>query len=296
VYLVFHSTNSVTTDGYPLFHHEMLRWISDSLFGYRFWVIASILATITMIQIYFTQNNFIQKTSLLPSIFYLLMVISSGVIQNPESILISNFFIILIYISLYSYFKSNSKSKLFFTGLFFGIAILFDFAIIPLFIFIIIALIINTVISPKALLILLYGIISVVIYVIAIYYFMDQLNQLYAHFNQLKINTIFLFKVNIKPAQYVFIPISTIAFLFILYKINAVYENKVIIMRKKMFTFNTLLFCLLGTLLITNGNPTHFIGYFFVPLSMLLSIFSQFKSRFYIYDFLTIIFIIGIWF
>lgn len=295
-YLVFQSTIVFTTDGYPLLYQELIRWISNSSFWYRFWAFSSLMGTLTMIQIYFIKNKFLQKPSLLPSLFYLLFVITSGVIQKTDSILISNLMIMLIFISNNTYFKTNSKSKLFYTGLFFGIAVLFDFALIPLFIFIIISLIINTVISPKALLILLYGALTVVIYVVAMYYFTDHLGLLMENFRQIKIHTIFTTNIVIKPVHYVYIPFMMIIFIYILFKINAVYETKVIVLRKKMITFNTLVFCLLGTLLITHGNPTHFIGYLFVPMSMLFAIFSQFRSRFFIYDLLIIFFIVGLWF
>ena len=294
-FFIFESSNIVPSTGFPILYQGIFDFMSHSVIGYRIFVLVILITTLILIQVYFSKNKFTQKQSLLPSLFYLILLLISGLIHQIGPIFFTNFFIIIILILTESYFKTNSKSQLFFSGFIIGISLLIDPASSLLFLFIIVSMIINTVISYKDILIVLYGIITVVIYLISFYYFTDHIEWLWSNFRQIKMFSLFNAPIILKPIEYVMIPISVVIFIYIVMKINSVFETKVIVMRKKIITFNTLIFCLLGTFLLSYCSTHDFIGYLFVPVCMLLSIFSQFKNRFFIYDILIILFIIGLW-
>lgn len=295
VYLMINSSNILSSNGYPIFYYGFVYFISKSILAYRIFTMMIIILSLLLIQIYFTRNNFVHKTSVLPSIFYLIFVIISGIIKQPGAVLISNLFIIIILMINDTYYKTNSKSKLFFIGMIYGISILIELTTLPLIAFIIVSLFMNTVIKPKDLVIIFFGILTIGIYLFALFYFTDQLDFLISNFQQIKMYTIFTSPIQLKPIQWAILPILFFIFLYIILKINKVYENKVIVMRKKMITFNVLILCLIGTILFTNGTPGQFISYFIIPFSILFSIFSQFKSKYFIHDFLILLFIIGLW-
>lgn len=294
-FYIFNSSIPVPSKGFPILYQGIFDFMSHSLLGYRLLVLFILLFTLVLIQIYFSKNKFTQKQSLLPSLFYLTLLLTSGLLHHIGPIFFTNFFIITILTLTEIYFKTNSKSQLFFSGSIIGISILIDPASSILLLFIIISMIINTVISPKDLLIVFYGILTVGIYLISFYFFTDHLDLLWASIKQIRMFSLFNTPISLKAIEYVMIPISILIFIFILYRINSVYETKVIVMRKRIITFNTLIFCLLGTFLLSYCSTHDFIGYLFVPICMLLSIFSQFKNRFFIYDLLIIIFIVGLW-
>lgn len=294
-FFIFKSSNPVSSSGFPILYQGIFDFMTHSIFGYRILVFLILISTLIMIQIYFSKNKFTSKESLLPSIFYLTLLLISGFMHQIGPIFFTNFFIIIILTITETYFKTNSKSQLFFSGFIIGISTLIDPAASLLFLFIIVSMIINTVINPKDLLIVLFGIITVVIYLISIYYFADHIDLLRSNFEQIKMFSLFSTPISLKPIEYVMIPLSIFIFIYILFRINRIYETKVIVMRKKIITFNTLIFCLLGTFLLSYCSTHDFMGYLFVPVCMLLSIFSQFKNRFFINDILIILFFIGLW-
>jgi len=294
-FFIFKSSNPVSSIGFPILYQGIFDFMSHSIFGYRILVFLILISTLIMIQIYFSKNKFTSKQSLLPSIFYLTLLLISGSIHRIGPIFFTNFFIIIILTLTDIYFKTNSKSQLFFSGFIIGISILIDPASSILLLFIVVSMIINTVINPKDLLIVLYGILTVVIYLISFYYFTDHLVLLWNNFEQIRMFSIFKTPISLKPVEYIMKPLSLLIFIYILYKVNNVYESKVIIMRKKIITFNTLIFCLIGTFLLSFCSTHDSNGYLFVPGCMLLSIFSPFKNRFFINDILIILFIVGLW-
>lgn len=294
-FFIFKSSIPLPSTGFPILYQGIFDFMSHSIIGYQILVLVILISTLILIQIYFSKNKFTSKQSLLPSIFYLTLLLVSGSIHHIGPIFFTNFFIIIILTLTEAYFKTNSKSQLFFSGIIIGFSILIDPASSILLLFIIVSMIINTVISHKDLLIVLYGILTVCIYLISFYYFTDHIEWLWSNFQQIRMFSLFNTPIILKPIEYVMIPISIVIFIYIVFKINSVYETKVIVMRKKIITFNTLIFCLLGTFLLSYCSTHDFIGYLYVPICMLLSIFSQFKNRFFIHDILIILFIVGLW-
>lgn len=280
--------------GFPIFFNFIYQIAQKSLIAYKIIVSFIILLTLLFIQIYYSNNKFSQKPSIIPSIVYVSVLLLTRSLTTVTPILFTNFFIIIILVINDYYFRFNSKSNIFYSGILIGIAILFDPSAIFLILFLIIAMIINTVINPKDLYIALMGLLTVFIFIVAFFFFFDQLNILFTNFKQLQLFSIFKNPIKLSLLQWIFIPLNIFIFLFIVFRINKFYDNKVIVLRKKIITFNALIFISFITFLISNCTILQLIGYYFIPFAIVISLFSQLKSKFFLNEFFVALFLIGL--
>jgi hypothetical protein len=293
-YQIFNASVPINPSGFPVLFNGFYQIFISSILTYRIGVCLVLLFTLLLIQFYFFSNKFSQKQTIIPSIIYIAVLLLTGALKQVTPILFTNFFIILILAITDFYFKSNSKSNIFYSGIIIGIAVLFDPSALFLLIYLIISMIINTVINPKDLYIALMGLITVVIFTFAFYFFFDHLDLLYENFKQIGFFSILKSPIKFHIIQWGIIPIEIILFVYILFKVNIFYESKVIALRKKIITFSTLVFTIIITLFLSHCDLHNFVAYYFIPISILISIFTQLKSKYFINELIVLLFFVGL--
>ena len=293
-YQIFKASTFMDPTGFPILYKSIFNSLSNSNIARSFVVSIVLFLSIIGVQHYFSINNFATKSSLYPSIIYLSILVLSGNLKVVSPIFFTNFFIIIILLLNDSYFKGRTKSKVLYSGMFIGLSLLIDPSTIVLFLFLITSMIINTVISPKDIIVSFFGILIIGIYLIAYYFFTDSLDILWENFSQINLFNIFRSSIKISTLPLIFTILNSLILLYLIVKISLIYETKVIVMRKKVITLNALLICLIGTILLS-GIELHFIiRYFYIPISLLISILVQNPNKYFLYEILITIFFIGI--
>lgn len=291
---IFSSSILMNPTGFPILYKSIYNILFSNEIARSLTLSIVLILSILGVQYYFSKNNFAPKTSLLPAIIFLSILLLTGSLKIVSPIFFTNFSIIIILLINESHYKGLSKSNVFYSGMIIGLSLLIDPASIVLLLFLIVSMIINTVITPKDLIVSLLGIITIGIYLIAYYFFIDGLDILWANFSQIKLYSIFSTVRQLSTLQMVFIPLNFIIIFYLVIKVSMVYENKVIVMRKKIITLNALLLCLMGTILVSGISPEFLFRYFFIPISLLISILVQNPNRFFIYEILITLLYIGL--
>lgn len=293
-YQLFTQSRLTDPSGFPILYHSIYSLLSQSHLTLSISIFSLLILTLVGIQYYFSKNNFSSKSSFLPSIAYVSFLLFSGNFKIITPIFFTSFILISIILLNDSYTKGSRKSNILYSGMLIGLSMMIDPSSFFFFIFLIASMIINTVINHKDIIISLLGILTVGIYFIAFYFFTDHIDLLWGNFEQIKFFSIFTTSNPLSTLKLIFLPINIIILLYLIVKISLLYESKVIVMRKKMFTLNILFLCLVGTILFSGIAPAHFYRYFFIPLSLLISILVQNSNKYFVYEILIAILYIGI--
>jgi hypothetical protein len=293
---IFNVSNLMDPTGFPILYKSIYNIFVNNNIARSLFLFFILILSIVGLQYYFTKNNFAPKNSLFPSIFYLSILILSGNIKVVSPIFFTNFFIITVLILNDSYYKGSSKSNVYYSGLIIGLSLFIDPSSVVLLFFLIVSMIINTVITPKDLIVSILGIITIGIYFIAYYFFIDNLNLLWENFGQIHLFEIFNTPIKLTPFQMIFIPLNFIIIFYLVIKVSLLYENKVIVMRKKIITLNALLFCLMATIVFSGIAPDYLFRYFYIPIALLISVLVQNPNKYFLYEILITLLYIGICF
>lgn len=291
---IFRSSILMDPTGFPILYKSIYNIFFNNEIARSLTISIILILSIVGVQYYFSKNNFAPKNSLLPAITFLSILVLTGSLKVVSPIFFTNFSIIIILLINESHYKGLSKSNVFYSGMIIGLSLLIDPASIVLLLFLIVSMIINTVITPKDLIVSLLGIFTIGIYLIAYYFFIDGLDILWANFAQIKLFTIFTTARQLSTLQMIFIPLNFIIIFYLVIKVSLIYENKVIVMRKKIITLNALLLCIIGTIVFSGISPEFLFRYFYIPISLLISILVQNPNRFFVYEILITLLFIGL--
>lgn len=291
---IFSTSRLMDPTGFPIIYKSIYNILYTNAIARSITLSLILILSIIGVQYYFSKNNFAPKNSLLPAIVFLSILLLTGGLKVVSPIFFTNFSIIIILLINESHYKGLSKSNVFYSGMIIGLSLLIDPASIVLLLFLIVSMIINTVITPKDLIVSLLGIFTIGIYLIAYYFFIDGLDILWANFAQIKLFTIFTTARQLSTLQMIFIPLNFIIIFYLVIKVSLIYENKVIVMRKKIITLNALLLCIIGTIVFSGISPEFLFRYFYIPISLLISILVQNPNRFFVYEILITLLFIGL--
>lgn len=293
-YQIFNESVLMDPAGFPILYKSIYNILSVNGIAHSLIISFVLILSILGVQYYFSKNKFSLKISLLPSILYLSILVLSGNLKVVSPIFFTNFFIIIILLLNEFYYKGLSKSNVFYSGMIIGLSLMIDPSSIVLFLFLIVSMVINTVISPKDIIVSLLGIITIGIYFIAYYFFIDNLDVLWVNFSQINLFEVFKTPLQLSTFQMIFIPLNFIILLYLVVKVSLIYENKVIVMRKKIITLNALLFCIMGTIAISGIGSEFLFRYFYIPISLLISILVQNPNKYFLYEILITLLFIGV--
>lgn len=291
---IFSTSRLMDPTGFPILYKSIYNILYTNTIVKSITISTILILSLLGVQYYFSKNNFASKSSLLPAIIYLSILVLTGSLKVVSPIFFTNFSIIVILLLNESHYKGLSRINVFYSGMFIGISLFIDPASIVLLLFLIVSMIINTVITPKDLIVSILGIVTIGIYLVAYYFFIDGLEILWANFDQIKWFAIFTTARQLSSLQLIFTLLNFIIIFYLVIKVSLVYENKVIVMRKKIITLNALLLCLMGTILVSGISPEFLFRYFYIPVSLLISILVQSPNRFFIYEILIGLLYIGL--
>jgi hypothetical protein len=170
-----------------------------------------------------------------------------------------------------------------------------DFSGVILLVLVVITLFINQFFKIKEIAILLFGFVLVYFYFFSYYFFTDNLCEWMLSFKNIHILGIFDDKLFTRTSTIISLVFLSILYVFFMIRTAVISESKSVAIRKKTFTLNTWSALMIACLFISNSTYPYVLGYFFVPISGYLSIFSQARNPFYFNELITLSVLLVLW-
>jgi hypothetical protein len=184
---------------------------------------------------------------------------------------------------------------LFWIGIIIAFATCFDQSSIILLLLVIITLLINQYSRLKEIGILILGFVLIYIYFFSYYFFVDQLNEWIATFQQMKFLGILHSKISNPAIMLVSLIGLGILYIYFIVRFKILSDTKVMIQRKKIMTLNTRAVLMIICLFISNSTYPNILGYLFVHLAIYLALLAQEKSPLFINEIITILTFVVLW-
>jgi len=258
-------------------------------------LIAVLLLQVLLFQYCSIKNEFTIKNSLLPTCFYLMILLFTNLLVAISPLFFTLLFLIITITINYTSTSAKLKNNVFLIGMLIALATCFDLSSIILLFLVAITLFINQFFKIKEIGILFFGFMLVYFYFFSYYFFTSNLNEWLLTFQQIQISGIFnsgILKDTSAPIRLIFL---SILYLFFIMRARIISESKVMVQRKKLITLNMWSILMLACLFISNSTYPQVLGYLFVPISIYLVIFVQEKNPFYINEIITLVTLIVLW-
>lgn len=256
-------------------------------------LILNLLLQLFLLSYYLSETKLVQRGSLYPAIFYLAFLLVTKSFWEVTPLLFTNTFLILILL-LNNYYDNEFRIKksVFYTSMLIALGCCFDLSFIMVMLFVIISLIINLFSKMRHIAILLFAFLMCSLYIFSFYFLTDTISALVDY-----VSTIspFLFFDNFDSLplhRWLFLLLGLCFIVIIMVVVSFLFENRLIVMRKKVFSLHILFFCQLLALLLTNFYYPNFLQYFVVPISITLSLLVTTSNRSFVSEFFVFVVIL----
>lgn len=286
---------AVTITNSSFFTNKSFHLLNTSKFALISITAITLIAQLFLIQAYSVKNTFIPKRSLFPAIFYMILLFVTDSHCYITPIFFINFILLIILYLDISLDTSPEKSHRFLSGLLIGLATCIDFSAIILIPYSILVLLINLYSKRKEISLMLTGFIMFFVYLGLYYFFTDNLPWFISSIKDINALQLFEYK-SLNIIQWISLAASFLLLIYALIKIKIQYENKIIVMRKRLSTFIILFVIVFFTLLFTNFSYPEILKYFIVPIAIILGLNSEIKSKMLSQEILSLLIILGLCF
>jgi hypothetical protein len=296
VYTIVTQTQLSNEQGAPFLYKKFAQLFLQYQFYGKVLIIAILLLQILIIQYFFNKNQYSVNNSLLPSCFFIsiLLLTKSLVLISP--LFFTLLFLITITSTNYATASVKLKNNVFWIGIVIALATCLDISSIILLVLVVVTLIINQFFKLKEIAILLFGFGLVYFYFFSYYFFTNNLNEWLLTFKQMKFFGIWNVEILSQTSTIISLLLLSILYVFFMIRTKLVSDSKVVVLRKRAFTINTWSVLMIFCLLISNSTYPHVLGYLFVPITGYLSILSHERNPYYINELVTISTLSVLWF
>jgi len=254
-----------------------------------------LLLQIFLLQYFFRKNDFISKFSLLPSCFYLSILLLTKSLAIISPFFFTLLFFLIIISTNYTAPSAQLKNNAFWVGMMIALGTAFDTSSIILLLLAIITLIINHFSKMKEVGILIFGFSLVYLYFFSYHFFMNNLNEWLISFQQIQILEILNKKNFMHPITIISLIVLGITYSYFIIRTKLISDSKVVLVRKKVVSLNTWALMLIVCVFLSNSSYPRCLGYLFVPISIYLTMLAQERNPLYINELVTFITLLTIW-
>jgi len=258
-------------------------------------IIAGLCLQILLLQYYFRTREYAAKNSLLPTCFYLSILLLTKSLIFISPFFFTLFFLLIIISINFTGSSVKLKNNVFWAGIIIACASAFDTSSIILIFLVIVMLIINQYSRIKEIGILLFGFLLLYFYFFAFHFFINDLNDWILTFKQIKIMEILSTPVKNMTIPLISLLVLTIIYLFFIIKFKLLSDAKIMILRNRVITLNAISILILFCLLLSNSSYPDVLGYLFVSISIYLAMLAQEKSSLFMNEIITLITLIALW-
>ncbi len=280
-------------DGQPVLYQLLESfWSAKPVYG-KISAILMLLVETWLIGRFFSTSKFSENQSLMPTLFFLLLLNIGGFTCNlgPAHVTVLFLTIIISFNSKVQTEKGVVNNRIFTSGILTGIASLVDPAAVGILLFMTMSLIAHHYYSKgKKITIFFVGLLFVFIYLFSVYFFLGRIPELLESFRSLSFFDLFHNFKELRLQDYIFAGYLVASVLYIGIRLKLLYDNKAIMLRRHLVSLNILMFVTAAMILLSGLDFRSCLIYMTVPLSLFFSILTTQKSKFVFHDLLLIAF------
>lgn len=242
----------------------------------RLFLLVGAVLQLGFMQFFFLRNNFSESKSPLALVFFLVF---SCFCVDSQAVTPAFFTILLTTILLnlnVNFLAERVKSQLILSGLLIALGSFLDISAVWLLLFVIISLLTNGFATPKNILLLLITFLFPYIWLFALFFFVGDLPLLTANFRQ---QLWFApLSLNLTTPAVVFLSVTAFVSIFTLLKLKFHFDNKLIVLRKRLMSLNALFLVCLLIAICTQAAVRVGALYMFVPFAIVFSLLLQIRK------------------
>lgn len=257
--------------------------------------IALLLLETILLALFYANNRFAETRTYMPVVFFLLLMNLGGFLKMLTPAYITTFFITLIILNTLDDNDKPVKNRVFASGLLIGICSLIDPSSLGLLLFLLLALITHRFSKSKEIIILFFALLFVYAYVVCFFFFTDNMAGLTASLKTLSFFGVVKSLKTLTLYDYLFLGFATLFAVYLIIQLKLLFDNKLIVLRKRLVNIHFLLFAVVGMLLISGLQLQQGLVYIAIPISLYFSMITQQKTRIILHDILIIAFYVLLW-
>ena len=247
---------------------SLSQWLTQHPLAEKFFFLFLLLIQAALIFNYVRRSGFLDEENVLSILFFCVFSLGMGILLPPSPAWFTNT-AILIVLNLVSFSAAKSRFTLLFAGIVLGTASLFDLTAVLLTVFFLLYVLINQIDKLRDLLATLCGLILPYLYLLAYHYIAGTFPK-YFH-SLLHPHLFFPFFTQSHLSVYTIVAMALMLLLtiYVMVRLKVLYNNKLIVVRKRLL-FLCILFCFnIAMLLVTNTPFPYSLSYLLIPVTVL---------------------------
>jgi len=246
-------------------------------------------------QLFFRKHDFFDTPSYYPAVFFLSILLSSGIAANSLFSLFFLFILTLILLVNVDYTLPVVKGRIFISGILIGILSFFNLAAPLLLFFLIGSLMTHRFARLKDVCVIFFGFLLPLIYFFSYYFFTNQLENAAGVFSQLSFFGFTKVLFTLSSFQIIKLILLIIILFYFLIWLHSQYTSKLIVMRRRLNSVSVMTFILLCMLFFSNSSYEELQLYLILPFTVHFSLAIREQRRWIFHDILIISTLVLLW-
>ncbi|MCQ2279334.1 MAG: hypothetical protein MJZ49_00850 [Bacteroidales bacterium] len=216
---------------------------------------------------YFRNSGFLDEENLLPIFFFLAFLMGMGIFVPVSTAWIMNLSVLILLNINGDIQGKSAKTATLLSGLFIGIASLYDIAAFLLLVCYLLLLLINRLEKMKEMLVAICGLLITYIYVFSYYFFKGNLTDYLHSFRAIHFNFPIFTQTHFSLYAASAAVILILSLVYIIGRLTVYYDNTLIVMRKIFLSLCLLAIFQLIMMVCSNIPFPYSLGYLIIPLT-----------------------------
>jgi|GEM_PF-3200596 len=240
-------------------------------------VLCLLIVQLILLSRFFMNSNLIESRTFLPAVWLLIFFVGGNFFLPLSASVIINFSVVLLLLLHSDYSDSNIKNKVLLSGILIGVASLYDISALLLIMYVIFSAVVNRYNKFRDIIIVFVGLLIPYIYVVAYHYFIGDLADLLDIYAQFRFSFPLFVTLRLSYWSIAAISVFVVSIIYIIIRLKLLFDNKLIVARKKLLSLNLLFISVVVMFFTTNVTFPQSFSYFLVPLSVLFPIYVEGK-------------------
>ena len=296
MFTIMNQMTIYSAEGQSLLFSKLIGFWSEHPVNMKVTVGVMLLLETLLIAYYYSLNRFSDNQTHIAALFFLLLLNVGGFLKQitPASITLM-FMTLIMLVNSQDENERPVKNRVFTSGLLVGLCSLFDPVSICAIVFLLLALITHRYSKSKEIIILLFGLMFVYIYFFSACFFTNNFPVLIDSIKQLHFFGLIKNIPLLTVYDYVFVIYTIVFVVYLMIQLKLFYDNKLIVLRKRLVTMHFLMFVSVGMLLLSGLSLSAGFLYMILPVTVYFSMITQYKSRIILHDILIVAFFVLLW-
>lgn len=283
-------------DGQSIFFQYLVSFWTGHPLHLKVVSIVLLLLESLLIGYFYSANRFADNKTIIPVVFFLLMMNVGGFLKvfTPAVITLVLTTLIVI-VNTQDENERPVKNRVLTSGFLLGISALFDPVSVVCVLFLTMALITHRYSKSKEIAIMLFGLLFVCAYLFSGFFIADKMPVLMDSFKHLSFFGVIKSVKTLDVFDYVLVGYIVVLAVYLIVQLKLFYDNRLIVLRKRLVTIHLLLFVLVAVLLLSGLQLQQGLLYLTFPITMYFSMITLYRSRIVFHDILILAFYILLW-